>query len=87
MTALAPGDASGLVKHWLGSFGRRHTVNGFPLPLRPAIRARMLEPWMRKDGAASFADWSPDLAHAPFRLLAIVYRPDLRRVPTRKASA
>jgi hypothetical protein len=32
---------------------------------------------MRMDGAKSFADWTPNLANAPFRLLAIVYRPDL----------
>lgn len=77
MTALAPNDAPALVKHWLGSFGRRQTVNGFPLPPRPAIRTRLVEPWIRKDGAASFADWTPNLANAPFRLLAIIYRPDL----------
>lgn len=77
MTALAPGDASGLVKHWLGTFGRRHEVNGFPLPPRPAIRSRLIEPWMKRDGATSFDGWRPDLANAPFRLLAIVYRPDL----------
>lgn len=77
MTALAPRDAPGLVKQWLGSFETRQTINGFPLTPRPAVRARLVEPWMKKDGAKSFAGWTPDLAHAPFRLLAIVYRPDL----------
>ena len=77
MTALAPDDAAGRVKQWLDSFGRRSDVNGFPLPQRPAIRTRLIEPWLRRDGAASFASWTPNLANAPFRLLAIAYRPDL----------
>jgi hypothetical protein len=77
MTALAPGDAAGLVKQWLESFGRRQEINRFPLPQRPAIRARLIEPWIKRDGARSFAAWTPNLANAPFRLLAISYRPDL----------
>ncbi len=77
MKALAPNDAPGLVKHWLESFERRQEINGFPLAPRPAMRTRLVEPWMKKDGARSFADWTPNLANAPFRLLAIVYRPDL----------
>jgi hypothetical protein len=77
MKVLAPQDAPGLVKHWLGSFERRQEINGFPLAPRPAMRTRLVEPWMKKDGARSFADWTPNLANAPFRLLAIVYRPDL----------
>jgi hypothetical protein len=77
MTALAPADAAGLVKQWLDSFGRRLEVNGFPLGKRPAVRTRLIEPWMKRDGARSFAAWTPNLANAPFRLLAITYRPDL----------
>ena len=77
MTALAPNDAPALVKQWLDSFERRQDVNGFPLPSRPAMRARLTRLWMAKDGATTFAAWTPDLANAPFRLLAIVYRPDL----------
>ena len=77
MTALASNDAPALVKQWLDSFERRQDVNGFPLPSRPAIRARLTRLWMAKDGATTFAAWTPNLANAPFRLLAIVYRPDL----------
>lgn len=77
MTALAPNAAADLVKHWLGSFDRYQEINGFPLPPRPAIRARLAEPWMKSDGARSFSGWTPNLANAPFRLLAIIYRPDL----------
>ena len=32
---------------------------------------------MAMDGAASMETWTPNFAHAPFRLLAVVYRPDL----------
>ena len=77
MTALAPNDAPALVKQWLDSFERRQDVNDFPLPPRPAMRARLTRLWMAKDGATTFAAWTPNLANAPFRLLAIVYRPDL----------
>jgi hypothetical protein len=77
MTALAPGDATGLLKQWLDGFEQRQHVNGFPLLPRRAVRARIAVPWMRADGAMSITGWTPDLANAPFRLLAIVYRPDL----------
>lgn len=77
MTALAAESAPALVKQWLESFERRQQVNGFPLAPRPAMRARLTKPWMAMDGAMTFGDWTPDLANAPFRLLAIVYRPDL----------
>src|SRR5262249_50660616 len=72
LTTLAPSDAPALVKHWLDSFERRQEVNGFPLPPRPAMRARLTRLWMATDGATTFADWTPNLANAPFRLLAIV---------------
>jgi hypothetical protein len=77
MAALAPNDAPALVKQWLDSFARRQQLNGFAMPERPAMRQRLVGPWMVRDGATSFADWTPNLGNAPFRLLAIVYRPDL----------
>jgi hypothetical protein len=77
VTALAPNDAPALVKQWLDSFEQRQDVNGFALQPRPAMRARLTRLWMAKDGATTFAAWRPNLANAPFRLLAIVYRPDL----------
>jgi hypothetical protein len=77
VTALAPNDAPTLVKQWLDSFEQRQDVNGFSLQPRPAMRARLTRLWMAKDGATTFAAWRPNLANAPFRLLAIVYRPDL----------
>ena len=72
-----PAAAGHLVKDWLQSFDTALTVNGFPLAPRPAVGTALARPWMMRDGAASPENWTPDLAHAPFRLLAIVYRPDL----------
>lgn len=78
MTALAgDGKAGAVVKAWLETFEHAGTVNGFALPARPAVGERIVRPWMALDGAASVETWTPNLAHAPFRLLAIVYRPDL----------
>jgi hypothetical protein len=71
------GRASNLVKGWLKSWEATSDINGFPLNARPAIAEKLTRPWMAKDGAPSFEGWIPDLANAPFRLLAIVYRPDL----------
>lgn len=78
MAALAPNRGNGdVVKDWLRSWETRSQINGFPLDTRPQIVARIARPWMARDGAASFETWKPNLANAPFRLLAIVYRPDL----------
>jgi hypothetical protein len=77
MKGLSADDAPGLVKQWLESFNRQQRINGFPLAPRPAVRTRLAERWMKTDGAISLAGWTPNLANAPFRLLAIVYRPDL----------
>lgn len=79
MTALTADKADGrrLVKDWLATWATAATVNGFALEARPEIAERIIRPWMTKDGAISLGAWIPDLAHAPFRLLAIVYRPDL----------
>ncbi|MEW6644381.1 MAG: hypothetical protein AB1586_28030 [Pseudomonadota bacterium] len=78
MTALADdGKAGDLVKAWLQTWDRSDAVNGFPLPARPAVRDKLVRPWMALDGATAAEAWTPNLAHAPFRLLAIVYRPDL----------
>lgn len=77
LAAGDPASASRMVKDWLGSWDTPQTVNGYPLAPRPALAAAVTRPWMTLDGATARADWTPDLAHAPFRLLAVVYRPDL----------
>jgi hypothetical protein len=66
-----------LIKNWLSSWSEPSSVNGFPLGARPAVTEKIMRSWMAKDGAPTVEAWVPRLDHAPFRLLAIVYRPDL----------
>lgn len=84
MSVLADDDAAAgrLIKDWLQSWSAPHTINGFPLAPRPALDAAVVRPWMARDGADALEQWAPDLDHAPFRLLAIVYRPDLGIIAT-----
>jgi hypothetical protein len=66
---------------WLKTWEASQTVNGFSVPARPTIRARVIDPWKAKDGQAGVSDaaWRVNLANAPFRLLAVVNRLDLNR--------
>jgi hypothetical protein len=77
--AMAPTaeDAGRFVKDWLRTWQTTTAVNGFPLEARPTIENVIIAPWMKRDGAQSFESWTVNFANAPFRLLAIVYRPDL----------
>jgi len=79
MAAMAakPEDAGGIVKSWLKSWQTNQTINGFALEARPDIEKLIIAPWMQRDGAKSFDSWQVNFANAPFRLLAVVYRPDL----------
>lgn len=49
------------------------------IPPRPGIVDKVIAPWQKKDGYinGSVDPWQPNLANAPFRLLAIVNRMDL----------
>jgi hypothetical protein len=50
---------------------------------RDGARTLVLEPWRVASGCAPSDDACVlDMAKAPFRLIAIVYRPDLRKMPT-----
>jgi hypothetical protein len=79
MTRMAPSDAAApqFVKDWLDTWRKGGSVNGFALDKRAAIDTRVIGPWMEKDGETSFENWKPNFANAPFRLLAVVYRPDI----------
>lgn len=68
-----PNDPSQLVMRWLRSWEADHVVNGRVLPARPAVRELVLEPWLARSGGRRL-----DLDRAPFQLLAIVNRMDLR---------
>jgi len=81
MTDMAPpGQAGAFVKDWLRTWEQPQTVsNGAQMAARPGIRAVVSTPWMARDGhsGGDMTTWQPNLANAPFRLLAIVFRPDL----------
>jgi hypothetical protein len=77
MRAMAGGgDPSALVRNWLKSWNTAQTVNGLTVPARPLMMTKVLGPWEERSGGPS----RPlNFAHAPFRLLAIVNRMDLRQ--------
>jgi hypothetical protein len=78
-----PYGRSQFILSWLKTWEHDQTVNGQLIPARPLIRSVIIDPWRTASGCAgSDVACVLDMAKAPFRLLAIVNRPDLRRVPT-----
>ncbi|WP_224369607.1 hypothetical protein [Hyalangium versicolor] len=68
-------DPSALVRQWLKTWTTPQTINGITLPARSQMLSRVLGPWEAKSGGAN----QPlDFSKAPFRLLAIMNRMDLR---------
>lgn len=84
MTKLAgTNNTSKFVLKWLESFEETPAVNGQALLARPKVRQLIIDAWRQKSGCATGVkyDASPctlDPTKAPFRLLAIVSRVDLR---------
>ncbi|MDY7231495.1 hypothetical protein [Hyalangium rubrum] len=79
----SPYGRSQYVLYWLKTWEQDQTVNGQVIPARPRIRSLIVDPWRAASGCTGSDDRCVlDFAKAPFRLLAIVYRPDLRRLPT-----
>ena len=87
---------SDLVVRWLKLWETPQNVNGQVLAARPLIREKLITPWKlssvgKLGNTAASCTASPDtdftckLSFAPevvpFRLLAVVNRPDLRRIP------
>ncbi|MDP1914723.1 MAG: CARDB domain-containing protein [Myxococcales bacterium] len=73
MTVMAgQNDPELFVRTWLAQWDTTQTVNGLPVPPRP-MNALVTQPWLAASGGARL-----DLRRAPFRLLAIVNRMDLR---------
>ncbi len=88
MTDMANGTipAEDFVKNWLETWMAPPvtTVNGDPIPARPNILNQVIRPWILRTTPAAVVDatnWKTfplDLKFAPFKLLAIVNRLDLR---------
>lgn len=76
MRELAGGqDPSPMVRAWLKTWLGKQNVNGLEIPPRPEMQTRVLGPWEARSGGPS----APlDFNSAPFRLLAIINRIDLR---------
>ena len=70
LTGINP---STFVMQWLQTWMANQTINTFNVPARPNIMTQIIQPWLAASGGASL-----DLGIAPFRLLAIVNRLDLR---------
>ena len=66
-------DPSDFVMQWLQQWETDVVVNGSVAPARAAIRSLVIEPWLKASGGRRL-----DLNKAPFKLLAIVNRMDLR---------
>jgi hypothetical protein len=66
-------DPANMVMQWLQTWQTNQTVNTFTVAARPAITPDIIAPWLAASGGVKL-----DLGIAPFRLLAIVNRIDLR---------
>lgn len=80
--------ASRFVYNWLGQWELDQQPNPLVVSLsgkRTRVRDFVIEPWKAASGCAAGtadADCVLDMGKAPFRLVAIVYRPDLRKLAT-----
>ena len=66
-------DPAEFTMKWLQHWETDQTVNGQVSPARPDIRPMVIDPWLAASGGETL-----DLSLAPFKLLAIVNRIDLR---------
>jgi len=72
-------DPSDFVLQWLKTWEAPQVVNGRSVAARPSIRSLVIDPWRQASGCdPGDSPCYLDFSRAPFRLLAIVNRPDLR---------
>jgi len=75
MTHMAgDNDPAEFTLNWLEQWTMDQELNGFVSPARLSIEEQVIQPWMARSGGESL-----DMEKAPFRLLAIVNRLDLRK--------
>jgi hypothetical protein len=80
MTNMAgPHHPSDFVRQWLRQWEVERRVNTLTVEARPSIKSFVIDPWPKHP------DGRLDLTRAPMRLLAIVFRPDLRDLAHGKA--
>jgi len=69
---------SDFVKNWLSSWATNQTINGDVVAARTAVNTIILNPWLNKSQKAGAPAGQLDMRFAPFKLIAIVNRFDLR---------
>ena len=74
-TGISPSD---FVMHWLQSWQFQQTINNDIVTNEPEIQSLVVQPWLAASQAEGLPTNTLDLAIAPFRLLAIANRVDLR---------
>ncbi|MDQ3030915.1 MAG: hypothetical protein M3Y87_00725 [Myxococcota bacterium] len=76
------GSAGELVMSWLREWESDQRFGDSVAPARPLVRSMIIDPWLERSGCAAGAiTCELDMTQAPFRLLAIVNRIDLRDAP------
>lgn len=71
-------DVSTFVLNWLNIWMTDQTINTGLVPARTAMQTTVIDPWLAKSLAGGAPAGQLDMKFAPFRLLAIVNRIDLR---------
>jgi hypothetical protein len=71
---------SDFVKKWLSSWASSQTINGDVVAARTKVNTVILNPWLTKSRNAGAPAGQLDMRFAPFKLMAIVNRFDLRNV-------
>lgn len=75
-------DPSQFALRWLEQWQVEQQINGHRVAARPSIRELIIDPWIASSGGERL-----DLSLAPFRLLAIVNRMDLREHAERRVNS
>ncbi len=75
-------EVSQFVIQWLHEYDTVTSFNGFNVRPRLGVRTRVICPWLNASTGKNDCTGTLDLKKAPFRLLAIVNRFDLRHSPT-----
>ncbi|HEY6978076.1 MAG TPA: hypothetical protein VH396_17370 [Chitinophagaceae bacterium] len=69
---------SDFVLNWLNTWTVVKTINQEKVPARPNVTTKIIQPWLDRSFEAGAPNGQLDMRFAPFKLLAIVNRVDLR---------
>lgn len=77
-----PKQMTDFVVSWLAEWETVTSINGFPVKPRPSVRDSLICPWINASTGGTDCTGDINLDLAPFRLLAIVNRVDVRKAGT-----